>query len=63
MSRTTESRKDEGAAAKRAQTELTASVGSRLVPQTSWLEAAVQRPSEDARRRRMIPQFAVRYSS
>ena len=28
-----------------------------------WLEAAVQRPSEDAHRRRMIPQFAVRYSS
>lgn len=32
---TTETRKDEGVAAKRAQTELTASVGSRLVPQTS----------------------------
>lgn len=35
MNRTTESPKDESAAAKRAQTELTASVGSRLVPQTS----------------------------
>jgi hypothetical protein len=35
MRRTTEPRKDEGVAAKRAQTELTASVGSRLVPQTS----------------------------
>jgi hypothetical protein len=35
MNRTTETRKDEGVAAKRAQTELTASVGSRLVPHTS----------------------------
>jgi hypothetical protein len=35
MQRTTETRKDEGVAAKRAQTKLTASVGSRLVPQTS----------------------------
>jgi hypothetical protein len=34
MNRTTETPKDEGVAAKRAQTELTASVGSRLVPQT-----------------------------
>jgi hypothetical protein len=35
MNRTTETRKDEALAAKRAQTELTASVGSRLGPQTS----------------------------
>ena len=35
MNRTTETRKDEGVAAKRAQTELTATVGSRRVPQTS----------------------------
>jgi hypothetical protein len=35
MNRATETRKDEGIAAKRAQTELTTSVGSRLVPQTS----------------------------
>jgi hypothetical protein len=35
MNRTTETPKDEGVAAKRAQTELTASVGSRLVPRTS----------------------------
>jgi hypothetical protein len=35
MNRTTESPKDEGAAAKRAQTKLTASVGGRLAPQTS----------------------------
>jgi hypothetical protein len=35
MNRPTETPKDEGLAAKRAQTELTASVGSRLVPQTN----------------------------
>jgi hypothetical protein len=35
MNRTTETPKDEDVAAKSAQTELTASVGSRLVPRTS----------------------------
>jgi hypothetical protein len=35
MNRTTETPKDEAVAAKRTQMELTASVGSRLVPQTS----------------------------
>jgi hypothetical protein len=35
MSRAVETQKDEGAAAKRAQTELTARVGSRLVRQTT----------------------------
>jgi hypothetical protein len=35
MSRAVETQKDEGAAAKRAQTELTARVGSPLVRQTT----------------------------
>jgi hypothetical protein len=35
MNRRTETRKDGAVAAKRAQTKLTASVGSRLGPQTS----------------------------
>ena len=35
MNRTTEAPKDEGVTAKRAQAELTSSVGTRLVPQTN----------------------------
>jgi hypothetical protein len=46
-------RKDEGVVAKRAQTDLIASVGSPARAADEWLEAAVRRPSEGAHKGRM----------